>query len=627
MDIYEQILEQYWGYSAFRPLQRAIIESVAAGHDTLALMPTGGGKSLTFQIPTLSKPGICIVVTPLIALMKDQVAHLRQKQIKAATVHTGMSQQEIITTLENCIYGDYKFLYISPERITSAAFSNCASHMRVSLIAIDEAHCISQWGYDFRPSYLNIPSLREIWPQVPILALTATATPQVAIDIQQKLAFTTPNLLQMSFERRNLHYRVLECEDKESKLLELLQSCQGSAIVYVRSRKRTKEIASLLSYHKLSADYYHAGIDPKVRALKQEQWSGGQFKIMVATNAFGMGIDKSDVRLVVHLNLPNSLEEYFQEAGRAGRDGNQAHSYILHSRSDTQTLKKRVSDTFPPKSLITDIYDNLGNYLQVAVGGSMNQPFDFSLEEFCKQFHHPIIQTHHALGILELSGYIEYVEAKEQSSRVQIVCQRDALYYMNLNDRFLDTLLQALMRNYSGIFTDPIYINEQTIALQLGTTREAIYNGLKYLREIHLISYSPSKVSTTIRYLTRREEGRHLMIPKEVYEQRLERYKQRIDQFILYLSNRQSCRSKQLLHYFGEADGHNCGGCDVCLSKNREIDAQPRIQELIDQISTTALPVVDIMRLAPSDIQIIRKLLDEKIFTIVDDILSYTPKC
>lgn len=460
-DIYLSILKKYWGYDGFRGIQRDIIESIGQGKDTLGLMPTGGGKSVTFQVPALCREGICIVITPLIALMKDQVQNLRQRGIKAAAIYSGLSREEVIITLENCIFGNYKFLYISPERLSSDIFQSKVQHMPVSFITVDEAHCISQWGYDFRPSYTRIAAIRKLLPSIPILALTATATPKVVKDIQQQLDFKKENVFRMSFERKNLAYVVRQTEDKIGEMIHILNSVKGSAIIYTRSRRNTRETAERLQESGISATYYHAGLNDAEKDLRQKQWQTNQIRVMTATNAFGMGIDKPDVRLVIHLDLPDSIEAYFQEAGRAGRDGKQAFAVLLFQKYDRTRLMKRLPDTFPDKDYIRKVYEHICYYYQMAMGDGYNVTREFNLDEFCHNFKHFPIQANSALHLLTRAGYIEYTEEQENHSRLHFLLRRDDLYRIHELKAEQELLIQWILRSYGGLFSDYVFINEK----------------------------------------------------------------------------------------------------------------------------------------------------------------------
>jgi ATP-dependent DNA helicase RecQ len=573
---YQQILKKYWGYDDFRGIQRDIIESIGSGHDTLGLMPTGGGKSITFQVPAMAMEGVCIVITPLIALMKDQVHHLRQLGIFASAVHTGMLHEDIIRILENCILGRTKFLYVSPERLSSELFITKLRHMKVSFITVDEAHCISQWGYDFRPAYLEIATIRTLLPDIPVLALTATATPQVVDDICAKLSVVNQpstdsnstqqfRVFRMSFERKNLAYIVRHTPDKLQELIHILQQTQGSAIVYVRSRRHAKELAQQFSEAGISATFYHAGLEPEEKDRRQRDWQHDRTRVMVATNAFGMGIDKSDVRLVAHYDCPDSIEAYFQEAGRAGRDGQQAHAILLYNNSDHSKLVKRIDDTFPPRAYIKTVYEHLAYYYQLAVGDGYGVIRQFNIEEFCQHFHHFPIRVHSALQILQRAGYLDYDEAPDQQARVHFLLERHELYRLNESTPDEERVIVALLRNYGGLFSDFGFIDEQSIARQCGMTPDAVHEVLKVLSQKHILQFIPRSQTPTIQYLQRREDSEHVQIPRTVYEDRLEQYRHRINAFLHYAQSDDHCRSRMLLEYFGETDSHDCGQCDICL--------------------------------------------------------------
>ena len=566
-ELFHRILREYWGYDSFRTLQEEIIQSVWEGRDTLGLMPTGGGKSLTFQVPVMAMKGICLVVTPLIALMKDQVDNLRERGIKAAAVYSGMSREEILTTLENCIFGDFKFLYVSPERLSSEIFIVKLQAMNVCLLVVDESHCISQWGYDFRPSYLKISEIRRLLEEVPVLALTATATAEVVDDIQEKLHFRKKNVYRTSFQRENLSYVVRTADNKLEELVRILHSVPGSGIVYVRSRQQTKEIAHTLQKAAIPAEYFHAGLTHEVKVLKQNNWKNGNCRVMVATNAFGMGIDKADVRTVVHMDLPNSLEEYFQEAGRAGRDGERSYAVILYSKSDSAKLRKRITDAFPVREFIVRVYEALGNYYQVAVGAGFGNAYDFSLHEFCIPFKFPFLQTHHALKILELAGYIEYTEEIDLRSRVRFLIYRDEMYTLQLNTE-MDELLHTLLRNYTGLFSDDVYIDESLLAVRMGKSRKEVCEMLITLSRMRYIRYIPQKKTPFVLFTTSREDTPFVSISRQVYEERKKRFEKRITSMIAYVEEQEVCRSRMLLIYFGEKEPMDCGECDVCRRKN-----------------------------------------------------------
>ncbi|WP_277235688.1 ATP-dependent DNA helicase RecQ [Phocaeicola salanitronis] len=566
MTDYKSILKQYWGYEDFRGIQEEIIASIGKGEDTLGLMPTGGGKSVTFQVPALAKPGLCLVITPLIALMKDQVQHLRARGIKAVAVYSGMTREEIIVALENCIFGDYKFLYISPERLDTEVFQAKLRSMKVSMITVDESHCISQWGYDFRPAYLKIADVRKLLPGVPVLALTATATPEVVKDIQLRLAFRRENVFRMSFERKNLAYIVRHTEDKAGELIHILSQVAGSAIVYTRNRKRTKEVSLFLNQHGISATFYHAGLDNDTKDQRQKGWQDGTFRVMVATNAFGMGIDKPDVRLVIHIDFPDSPEAYFQEAGRAGRDGQKAYAVLLYAQADKTILKKRIGDTFPEKDYIRQVYEHINYYYQMAMGDGRGCTFAFNIDEFCQNFKHFPVRVDSALKILTRAGYLEYTDEQDNTSRLIFTLRRDELYRINENNPDTEHLLRVILRSYTGVFSDYAYISEEILARRSGLTRQQVYDTLILLTKRHVLHYIPGKKTPYIIYT--RERQNTVVLSKEVYEDRKDSYEKRIHAMLDYAESDGKCRSRMLLRYFGEKNGHNCGQCDVCLEKH-----------------------------------------------------------
>ena len=572
MSSYKEILKRYWGYDDFRGIQREIIESIGLGHDTLGLMPTGGGKSITFQVPALAMEGVCIVITPLIALMKDQVHHLRRRGIFAAAIYSGMQHDEILRTLDNCILGRTKFLYVSPERLTSELFVTKLRHMRISFLTVDEAHCISQWGYDFRPSYLEIANIRTLLPDIPVLALTATATPQVVDDICEKLTLhatqnaphSTFNVFRMSFERANLTYLVRHVADKEQELIHILSHTTGAAIVYVRSRRRSKELATALVKAGLEATFYHAGLESDDKDQRQQAWTTDRTRIIVATNAFGMGIDKPDVRLVVHYDCPDSIEAYFQEAGRAGRDGQQAYAVLLYNNSDNSKLQQRIDDNFPPREYIRQVYEHLAYYYQIALGDGFGITREFNIDQFCTRFHHFPTRVHSALHILQRAGYIEYDEAPDLQTRVQFLLERQELYRLKETTPDEERVIVALLRNYGGLFADLGYIDESLIAHDSGIQAAALHQVLTALAQQHIIRYIPRRQIPTIHYLQRRDDPEHIHLSREIYEDRMEQYRLRINAIQHYAQSNGRCRSRMLLEYFGEQNTHNCGHCDVC---------------------------------------------------------------
>lgn len=610
-DQYLEILHKYWGYPDFRGIQKEIIESIANGEDTLGLMPTGGGKSITFQVPALAMKGVCIVVTPLIALMKDQVQHLRERGILAEAIYTGLSRSEIIQILENCIFGETKFLYVSPERLASEIFQVKLRHIHVSFITIDEAHCISQWGYDFRPSYLSIADIRKMKPEAPILALTATATPDVINDIMDKLKFKKPNLFKMSFERKNLSYIVQPCGDKIGEMLHILHCVDRSAIVYARSRKRTKEIAEILNNKGETALFYHAGLDSSEKDERQKAWQSDEARIMVATNAFGMGIDKPDVRLVIHIDCPDSLEAYFQEAGRAGRDGQRAYAVLLYNGHDEVKLKKRINDTFPEKDFIKDVYEHLAYFFQIGVGSGCGKTFIFDIETFCFTYKFFPTQVDSALRILENSGYIHYEDNPDVKARLKFTLNRNELYLLENLPSNQEMIITALLRTYGGLFTDYVYISENLIAQMCNISVQQVYMTLKNLSSRHIVDFIPQRKTPYITYTRQREDGNRIIIPKSVWEDRKEQYTKRIKSVITYANNDIVCRSRQLLRYFGEETRKDCGHCDVCQenSKSRNIDDELNniSEQILNMLSDKQIHDIQELRLIKAPTQMINK--------------------
>ena len=560
------ILKQYWGYDAFRPLQEEIVESVASGRDTLGLMPTGGGKSLTFQVPAMAMNGMCLVVTPLVALMKDQVENLHRRNIRAAAVYTGMTHAEILQTLDNAVFEAYKFIYVSPERLASDVFLTKLRQMNISLLAVDEAHCISQWGYDFRPSYLKIAEIREFLPDVPVLALTATATPDVVDDIQEKLHFPQKNVFQKSFRRKNLAYVVRNTEKKEETLLNILEKVPGTSVVYVRNRKKTKEIAEFLTANGVGAEHFHAGLNHKTKDERQRRWKSGETRVIVCTNAFGMGIDKPDVRTVIHMDLPDTLEAYFQEAGRAGRDEQKAYAVLLYNKTDETKLKKRIADNFPPKETVRAVYEALGNYLQLAVGAGLGESYAFDISDFCGKFHFPILVAYSCIKILQQAGYVELTDEEDSASLVWFCVKKDDLYRVK-NSVEQEKLIHILLRSYTGLFTDFRAIHEETLCTRLGWTQDKLYQTMISLSNEKIIKYVPRKKTPFLTFIQRREEASKLFLTKEIYDRPKEKYISRITAVLNYANEENICRNKLLLSYFGEKNADACGVCDVCLKK------------------------------------------------------------
>lgn len=619
MGEFRQILERYWGYPDFRPLQLEIIESIAAGKDTLGLMPTGGGKSVTFQVYALSRKGICIVITPLIALMKDQVEGLLRRGIRALKIHSGMSSREISMTLDNAVWGDYKFLYVSPERLTSEYFRERLARMNVNLIAVDEAHCISQWGYDFRPSYMNIVELREMFPQVPFLAVTATATPRVTEDIQEKLGFNAPNVLRMSFQRDNLSYLVRLREDKMGYLLSALKKVRGSGVVYVRSRKATREISAELQKHGLSAGFYHAGLSAGIRHERQDDWLSGKMQVIVATNAFGMGIDKPDVRFVVHMDPPDSLEAYFQEAGRAGRDGKKSVAVMLFNKADSTRLKKHVSVAFPEIKYIKRVYQALCNHLQIAEGFGKGLVYEFNLQQFSETFKLSISMVFNSLKILQREGYLEFTEEVDSPSRIIFTVTRDDLYKFQVANAELDGFIKLILRSYTGLFNGYVPVDEELLAKRAGMNPDRVFTFLKHLRKSKIIDYVPRKRTPYIYFSKERISMDRIRITRENYEWRKKDYLERIQAVIRYATSTTTCRSQLLLNYFGESDSPECGTCDVCRSfRNMGLSAfefneiSKQIKKILDQPLDYEVLLLKLKGSREKMMDVIRWLMDNK---------------
>ena len=579
-DLIHNLLFQYWGYTAFRGIQESIIRSVLGGKDTLGLMPTGGGKSICFQVPALAKEGMCLVISPLISLIKDQVEQLKSRNIPAESVHSGKPRTENERILTNAACGAYKFLYLSPERLQTEYFRTILPRLRkISLICVDEAHCVSQWGYDFRPAYLQIASLRQlITYHVPLLALTATATPKVAEDIQLQLGFATPNCIRMSFERKNIAYVVRPTDDKYAEILHILQSLypdknqavpHGSTIIYTRSRKATTELAEFLTRHGHPALGYHAGLSDTVRTERQEEWTHNKYPVIVATNAFGMGIDKPDVRLVIHLHVPDSLEAYFQEAGRAGRDGKKAYAVLLVDPNDPRTLRARIAQQYPDPDYVRKTYENVCCRFQIGIGEGRNQPHKFAIEDFCRDFHQFPTPVDGALHLLHNAGYIEYVTDNHLPSRLRFNVTKEQLYRLDHLSPTLDALITALLRTYSGLFADFSPIDEVSLERSTGLHHDQIYEHLKYLDHLGILTYIPHDSTPTITLLTPRQEMRYITLPPTVYKERREAFAERIERVIDYCTSSRPCRSQQLLAYFGQTDAPPCGQCDVCARKKK----------------------------------------------------------
>ena len=583
MDI-EGILKKYWGYGSFRPLQREIIESVMSGHDTLGLMPTGGGKSITFQVPGMAfESGLTIVVTPLISLMKDQIDNLKRRGITAVMLNSGMSLRETRVAWERLCNGRARFLYVSPEKLRNESFLSDLRRLDVRLIVVDEAHCISQWGYDFRPSYLRISELRKIHPDAPVLALTATATPEVADDIMRRLEFGADAArFKMSFVRDNISYIVRRSENKISDIANILMRTSGSGIVYVRSRRKTREIAEFLSLSGISAGYYHAGLSYEDKVERQNEWQTGAIRVMVATNAFGMGIDKPDVRIVVHSDLPPSLEEYYQEAGRAGRDGNKSFAVLLVSKNDKGVLRRKLTQTFPSREDIRMIYERACNFMNLALGEGYERLIEFDFERFCEVFHLERRKAIAAFHLLSQAGYLDYIEETESNSRVMIIVGREELYHAGVSQE-ADRTMACLLRQYPGLFSDYVQINEGKISRETGLDQETVYSSLLELNRRKILVYVPRRRTPFIYVATSREESRYVVIGKSIYEERFEVMSRRVESMIDYAFCDDGCRVSRMLSYFGEENASDCGKCDICRGRKKS-DSHVSKEEMIKKV-------------------------------------------
>ena len=617
------ILKQTWGYDSFRPMQQEIIASVMAGRDTLALMPTGGGKSLTYQIPALAKEGLCIVVTPLIALMKDQVDRLRSKGISAVAVHSGLSYRQIDILLDNCVYGDVKFLYVSPERLTSETFRLRVQRMPVSLLAVDEAHCISQWGYDFRPSYLRIAELREMLPDVPVLALTASATPRVADDIMERLAFAQKRVLRSSFARPNLSYAVRKVDDKNEHLMRIVTNVQGSGIVYVRLREAAEKVAAYLCEQGISAAYYHGGLPNAERSIRQDEWLSGKVRIMVATNAFGMGIDKPDVRFVVHYSMCDSLESYYQEAGRAGRDGVRSYAVLLVAPNDRDNIVRRFESEFPKLEVVKRVYERICSYLQVAIGDGAQASFIFNIHDFCHREHLYAGTVTNVLALLEQNGYMTFIDEHENPARLIFRVGRDDLYKIRTESRNVDVVLRAILRLYNGVFTDFRPIDEMEIAAASGCSPRDVHEVLKYLWRANIIRYIPANHSPLIYFDEERLPVADLYISPDTYTRRKEMVRERFDNMLRYASEESECRSEVLERYFGVEDSQPCGVCDICLARKRrdtKRDVSAEVEGALRAGALSVREVVAALRCKPEDVtSTVSAMLADGRLTMGDD--------
>ncbi len=584
-----QILQKYWGYPSFRPLQEEIICSVLDGKDTLALLPTGGGKSITFQVPAIAKEGICLVISPLISLMKDQVDNLKKRGIRAGAIYTGMHPDEIDLVLNNSRNYGNKLLYVSPERIASARFRDAIRRMKVNLIAVDEAHCISQWGYDFRPPYLKIASIRELFPGVPILALTATATPRVIEDIQEKLSFPKKNVFRKSFERKNLTYFAFEEEDKNRRMLSVIGKVKGQGIIYVRNRKQTKDIAAFLNKSGIKATYYHAGLNPREREKNQVLWMKEDRQVIVATNAFGMGIDKPNVRFVIHVDLPDSLEAYFQEAGRAGRDEKPSYAVLLFELADILETRHMVSLSYPEISMIRSVYQALGNFLKVPVGSGKDAVFDFDLGEFCRAYQLSSQVAFSSLKLLEKEGYLVLGEAVHTPSKVFFKADSESLYRFQVENAFFDPFIKSILRSYSGVFSEFTNISEEDLGKRTGLTPDKVAEMLVKLQKTGVLDYVPRSDNPKIILNQDRIEAKDLTLSAATYRDRLRDAEQRLEAVISYAKTKTTCRSQSLLAYFGEYDAARCGKCDVCIERNKAELSELEMNSIIDRIKPILL--------------------------------------
>ncbi|MCW3085286.1 MAG: ATP-dependent helicase RecQ [Bacteroidetes bacterium] len=584
MSAIHEILEKYWGYKQFRPLQEEIIQSVLNGTDTLALLPTGGGKSICFQVPALAKDGICIVVSPLIALMKDQVENLVSKGIKAIAITSAMHKREIDIALDNCVHGNIKFLYLSPERLQTEIVRVRLLKMNVNLIAIDESHCISQWGYDFRPSYLKIAELRELLPKVTVLALTATATADVVKDIQKQLHFKKENVLQKSFERKNVAYVLLPEEDKLARLVKIINNVKGTGIVYVRNRKKAQDIAGYLKSNKISADFYHAGLDAKMRDQKQNDWITNKTRVIVCTNAFGMGIDKPDVRFVVHIDLPDSLEAYFQEAGRAGRDEHKAFAILLYNNGDKIELQRNVETSFPEMDEIRQTYQALANYYQIPTGSGAGVTYEFDIANFCDTYKLQAITVFNSLKFIEREGYISLTDAIFQPSRIKLDMNREDLYKFQISNPLFDVFIKLLLRSHSGLFDSFVKINEYDLSKKGNISKAEIVKRLSYLQSIKVLTYAPQTELPQLTFILPRVDAKDLSLSKENFASLKKRAIERMESVLHYAESTHKCRSQLLLAYFGETNTERCNQCDICLEENKTVLHTDEFESISEQI-------------------------------------------
>ena len=627
MNTYQQILTKYWGFSSFRPLQEEVIKEIANNRDTLALMATGAGKSITFQVPALLREGFCLVITPLISLMNDQVNRLTKLNIKAVSIHSGMSTEEIKIAMDYCIYGDYKFLYCSPERLGTDLFIYRIQKAKVNLIVVDEAHCISQWGYDFRPSYLQIANIRKYFPNVPVLALTATATSDVVDDIQKKLLFKTPNVLKASFERKNLVYTVIESENKEKLLVDIAKKTKGSGIIYVKTRKKTREIADILKKNQLSADYFHAGLDTEVKKSKQQEWTNDKTKIMVATNAFGMGIDKSNVRYIVHYDIPDSLEEYFQEAGRAGRDDNESLAMLMYDNNDIQQLRSRIDRKYPDIKTIKNIYEALFNYYQIPLGGGKGLVMDFNIADFAQRYNIEILVAYNSLKLLQGEGLLELTDEIDNPSRIHFIVNRDDLYRFQISNVQFDNFIKLLLRTYTGIFSDYVKIDETLLARRANISRDDVYNYLCKLSNLKIINYIPQKKTPLIILTEQRLESNAIIFSPDKYFSLKEKYIARLNAVMMYVTSSSKCRNQILMAYFNEKNADRCGQCDVCKKRNKlnlsKYEFDIILKDIKEKLQHKSISLYELAESSSFDkekvVKVIQWLTDNKKIRITDE--------
>ena len=625
MTTVREILKKYFGYDTFRPMQEEIIHAVLEGHDTLALLPTGGGKSICFQVPALATEGICLVISPLIALMKDQVQNLQKRNIPALAVYSGMTHKEIDITLDNCVYGKYKFLYVSPERLQTAVFRERVKKMKINLIAVDEAHCVSQWGYDFRPPYLQIAEIRKEVTGVPVIALTATATPKVCDDIIAKLAFTNEKIFRSSFERENISLIVRHTENKDQKLLEIMRNIHGSGVVYVRNRKKTKDIAGFLKRNHVSADFYHAGLDNETRNTKQDQWIKNETHVMVCTNAFGMGIDKSNVRVVVHLDIPESLEAYYQEAGRAGRDGNRSYAGLIYDESDIMNLQTMIAMQYPQVEFVKKVYHQLGNYVQLAIGAGAGETFDFDIIGFCHQFKMKPAEVQHALGVLQQNNLIYINDAINKLSTVSIAVDRETLYRYQVENKSFEPFIKILLRTSPGVFDEASTIRERELAYHLSTDLEKVTEVLDYLDKQQIIRYNPVKTKPQLTYITERVAAEHISLDVQLLQWLQQNATMRMEAVVAYASNKTECRMQNLLRYFGE-ETERCGKCDICVERNKlELS-----EKEFDTIYAWVKNILNVGSVSPEELASMKapykkeKILEALSFMTDNDIILHT---